>query len=102
MGYIKQGISGLFTSLRQGIINYLSHQVFLLKKRETIRMCKEYNTKYYLLQQGYFKWQILRAKDINHFKDTHQIDKNINAINLAELAAFVANPAHINKPKSKK
>jgi hypothetical protein len=87
---IKQAIKGLWTSFLQWGINLISDRVFWFKKREAIKLCRQYRAKYYVIQQGYFTWQVLRAQDIDIYKRKGFIARGVTAKTLHEASAFVA------------
>lgn len=94
---IKQAIKGLWTAFLQWGINKVSTWVFNLKKSEAIGLCQQYGCKYYVIQQGYWKWQVLRAGAVDQYKRLGFINKNVTAIELAKLAAFIADPKTYKK-----
>ena len=93
---IKEAIVGVWTSFLQVLINIMSSFVFRMKKREAIELCRQYGCKYYVIQQGYWKWQVLRAGNVNLYKKMGIIDKKITAKDLAEISAYIADPVFIN------
>ncbi len=94
---LKEAFKGLWTSFLQWVINRISDIVFVFKKQEALRLCREYNAKYYVIQNGYFAWSVLRAKDVNLYKSKGLIGSNVNAKELQEISAFVATPTALSK-----
>ena len=93
---IKEVIVGLWTSFLQMVINIMSSIVFRMKKREAIELCRQYGCKYYVIQQGYWKWQVLRAGNVQLYKKMGIIGKNVTAKDLAKISAYIADPVFIN------
>jgi len=87
---ILEAVKGLWTAFLQWVINRISDLVFWFKKREAIRLCREYRAKYYVIQQGYFTWQVLRAQDIDIYKRKGYIARGVTAKDLSGISAFVA------------
>ena len=99
---ILEAVKGLWTAFLQWVINLISDRVFWFKKREAIRLCRQYRAKYYVIQQGYFTWQVLRAQDINIYKRKGYIAMNVTAMDLAKISAYVAEYGVNVFPKPKK
>lgn len=95
----REGFIGLKTSFLQWGINRISDRVFRLKKAEAIGLCEQYKAKYYVIQAGYFQWNVIRAGDIDLYKRIGSVDKNVTAIGLRKLAAFTADPSCLVRGK---
>jgi len=98
---IKEALSGLWIAFLQWGINRISDFVFKLKKAEAIGLMEQYRCKYYVIQNGYFGWTVLRAKDIELYKAKRQIAANVTAKELEGISAYVADPMRVIKPKKK-
>jgi len=98
---IKEAFSGLWTAFLQWCINRISDFVFKLKKAEAIGLMQQYHCKYYVIQNGYFNWTVLRAKDIELYKAKCQIAMGVTAKELEGISAYVADPMRVYKPKKK-
>lgn len=97
----KEAFLGLWTSFLQWVINRISDFVFKLKKAEAIGLMQQYHCKYYVIQNGYFTWTVLRAKDIDIYKAKGQIARNVTALELEGISAYVADPTRVTNLKTK-
>lgn len=98
---IKEAFSGLWTSFLQWGIDLISDRVFRFKKAEAIGLMQQYHCKYYLIQNGYFTWTVLRAKDIDLYKAKGQIALKVTAKELEGISAYVADPMRVTNYKKK-
>lgn len=98
---IKEAFSGLWTAFLQWGINLISDQVFRFKKAEAIGLMQQYHCKYYVIQNGYFTWTVLRAKDIELYKAKGQIALGVTAKELEGISAYVADPMRVIKSTRK-
>lgn len=100
----RESLNGLYLAVKQWGINKISDAVFKLKKAEAIRLARAYNCKYYVIQYGYFGWNVLRAGSVEYYKRTGKIARSVTAKELAEISAFIAMPKNltVTNPKNKR
>ncbi len=102
----KDAFHGLWTAALQWVINGISGAIFDFKKKEAQRLSKTNTAKYYVVQSGYFKFAVFRAKDIDIYKKKGFIKKTVTAKELESISAYVADPMRVvnvvkQQPKKK-
>lgn len=81
-----------YDSIRQFIVDAIFDWIVDIKKRETIRKCIQYKSKFYMIQESSFKFRIFRRADMLN---------KVSFLQLSEAAIFVAYP-HIHNLKNYK
>ena len=98
----RESIVLLLASFKTKILTRIQTMILNNKKKEAIDRCKQYNCKYYVMQRSYFSFFLMRAGDVDLYKKQQMLDKNVTAVQLAKISAFIADPAHHNNKKKKK
>ena len=90
---VLEGLSSLYTTIRQYIVDQIFDYVVRVNKRKTIMKCIQYNAKFYMIQASNFRFQVLRKSELGAGKS------RITFKELQEKAVFVAYP-HIHNLKN--
>lgn len=65
---------------------------FKLAKGEALRLCEQYNRKYYVIQSSATQWRVFSTADVRKLKRMGVFKQDLTFKEMSEKSAFVAFP----------
>jgi hypothetical protein len=92
MKLLRKFFSDLYLSFNEWLTGVWSKMNYRSAKTEAIRLCEQYNRKYYVIQSSLVHWQVFSTADVRSMKKKGIFKKDLTWKEMTEKSAFVAYP----------
>lgn len=89
--YLK-GISVMAENTKKWFLGVVLNYNFRLAKAEAIKLCQQYNRKYYVIQSSATQWRVFSTADVRKLKKMGVFKQDLTFKEMSEKSAFVCYP----------